>query len=62
MTESVNPQRTKTSLQLYRSPTCERLSHFTAEGCGSPQIADAVKATILLSDVSFEKFDAPGAT
>lgn len=58
MTESVNKQLTKTSLQLWRVSTCRKPSHFMAEGCGWPQIADAVKATILHSDVSLEKFDA----
>lgn len=62
MTESVNRQRTETSLQLWRVSTCTRSSHFTVEECGWPQIADAVKATILHSDASFAKFDERGAT
>jgi hypothetical protein len=57
MTESVNRQRTKTSLQLWRVSTCRKSSHFTGHECGWPQIEDAVKATILHSDVSFAKFD-----
>lgn len=62
MTESANKQRTKTSLQLWRVPTCERLSHFTGHESGWPQLADAVKATILHYDVSFAKSDEPGET
>jgi len=62
MSESVNPQRTQTSLQLWRVSTCTRLSHFTVEECGWPQIADAVKATILHSDASSEKSGERGAT
>ena len=62
MTESVNPQRTKTSLQLWRASTCKKLSHFSVAECGWPQIEDAVKATILHCDVSSEKFDAHDAT
>ncbi len=62
MTESVNTQRTQTSLQLWRSSTCKRLSHFTVEESGWPQIVDAVKATILHCDVSSEKCAGRGVT
>lgn len=62
MSESVNKQRTRTSLQLWRSSTCEKLSHFTGPESGWPQLADAVKATILHYDVSSEKFDEPEET
>ena len=58
MTESVNRQLTRTSLELWRTPTCKRLSHFTGKESGWLQIADAVKATTLLSDVSFERLGA----
>lgn len=50
MSESVNEQRTKTSLQLWRAPTCERSSHFTGAESGWPQLVDATKATILHCD------------
>lgn len=62
MTESVNAQRTQTSLRLWRASACKRLSHFMVGECGWPQIADAVKATILHSDASYAKLDEPGAT
>ena len=62
LTESVNPQRTQTSLQLWRVSTCERLSHFTGEESGWPQLVDAAKATILHCDASSVKSGEPGAT
>jgi hypothetical protein len=61
LTELVGRQRTQTLLQLWRVSTCERLSHFTVEESGWPQLADAVKATILHSDVSLEKYGEHGA-
>ena len=57
MSESVNPQRTETSLQLWRASTCRKLSHFTGPESGWPQLVDAVKATTLHYDVSSGKFD-----
>lgn len=62
MTESVNTQRTQTLLQLWRVSTCRKLSHFTVEESGWPQIEDAVRATILHSDVSSERSDERGVT
>jgi len=62
MSESVNKQRTRTSLQLWRASTCRKSCHFTGHESGWPQIEDAVKATILHSDVLFEKHDEHDAT
>lgn len=60
--ESANPQLTETSLQLSRASTCKRLSHFTGTEFGWPQLADAVKATILHCDASSEKLGEPVET
>lgn len=62
MTELVNQQLTKTYVEFSRSPTCKRSSHFTGDESGWPQIADAVRATILHSDASCGSCDALSVT
>ncbi len=58
MSESVNLRQTRTFLEFSRHPTCRKLSHFTGDESGWPQIEDAVKATTLLCAASSGKSDA----
>lgn len=54
LTELVNARRTKTCIEVSRSPTCRRSSHFTGDKYGWPQIWRAKQATTVIARPCFD--------